>query len=189
MLIFKAGNHIYSQVKQLHRRTLESIRNFLFGGYQKLPKASAFLPTCREPKVHESLRQEEYHNQDLHYVTMEEEAKEVESNGEKEAVLGSFLNFGNIRNGNLVHQDGEEKKTKKKKSVVFVVPEEKRNVEQELKFCERAEALEKKLKEIVEEGCEEADLMDIHEFMHYYKLLTCPFYIEMVDRFFIDMFG
>lgn len=61
-LLSQAGSRIFSGVKRILRkvensRGVETIKDFLLGGYQRLPKPSSFqLFSCREPKVHGSRR-------------------------------------------------------------------------------------------------------------------------------------
>ncbi|XP_073014634.1 uncharacterized protein [Primulina eburnea] len=36
---------------------------------------------------------------------------------------------------------------------------------------------------------DEDHVSDLEEFFHYYSLITCPAYLELVDRFFMDMYS
>lgn len=100
--------------------------------------------------------------------------KRGDGDGEKEEVIvGSFLNFGKIRNGRVVEEKSEIK------------AEESAPVSTERK-TEACIKLEKKLKEIVME--DEESLVDIQEFLFYYSRLSTPIFIDIVDMFFAQLF-
>ncbi|GLJ30048.1 hypothetical protein SUGI_0594230 [Cryptomeria japonica] len=111
----------------------------------------------------------------------EERGQVTENNGDGvqggEVIVGSFLNFGNIRNGHVVDNHGG-KKGKTKEDKLFSVSAEIRAVE-----CFK---LERKLKEILMEN--EETLVDIQEFLYYYSQLNSPLFIDIVDRFFAELF-
>ncbi|PNX55583.1 hypothetical protein L195_g047003 [Trifolium pratense] len=50
--------------------------------------------------------------------------------------------------------------------------------------------VEKKLKELEMLEMSNVDyILDIEEVLHYYSRLTCPLYIEIVDKFFMEMYS
>ncbi|KAF4347172.1 hypothetical protein G4B88_008819 [Cannabis sativa] len=50
--------------------------------------------------------------------------------------------------------------------------------------------VEEKLKELEMLDVSNVDhVLDIEEVLHYYSRLTCPAYLEIIDKFFIDMFS
>eukprot|EP01018_Ginkgo_biloba_P002408 Gb_11295 [translate_table: standard] len=234
-LFSKARSRIYSGVRRLlHHRSVETIKGFLLGGYQKLPKPPTFLVlTCREPKVHQSFRkydnfysdasgyyvfEDEMHKSDLEHQPMGKEYEEASVHSDQQSdqpgghhgtsqerpITGSFLNFGNIRNGRLVSRDAIPNANKADQRQKPVIGNDK--AEQPNKLAEqssstssssslamsRAEAclqFEQKLRDMVIDQNDPEDLVDIHEFLHYYSRLTSPFYIDMVNRFFMDICG
>jgi hypothetical protein len=55
---------------------------------------------------------------------------------------------------------------------------------------ERRYMVEEKLKELEMLDINNVDyVMDIEEVLHYYSRLTCPAYVEIVDRFFMEMYS
>lgn len=220
MLIPKAGRRLFSRLKRfLHHRTVEPIKDLLLGGYQKLPKASSFLGlACREPKIHESflthqsfpgdfyvesMKESDHLNKPNDRPALDDNSAQTESaaagNGrdrEDIMVIGSFLNFGNIRNGRLVDINGEGEgmgihDSRKALDGSDKMNSEIRSTSASSSLAEsKAEAcviFERRLKEMVMEHDDPQDWLDIHEFLYYYSRLTCPFYIDMVNNFFMDI--
>ncbi|GLJ30049.1 hypothetical protein SUGI_0594240 [Cryptomeria japonica] len=117
------------------------------------------------------------------YTIMHEEQGQVTENrgdghgGKEEVIVGSFLNFGNIRNGRVVEKNDAEKGEIKEEDTGPVSTE---------KRAEACIQLEKKLKEIVME--DEESLVDIQEFLYYYSRLRTPIFIDIVDMFFAELF-
>lgn len=215
MLIPKAGRRLFSRLRRfLHHRTVEPIKDLLLGGYQKLPKASSFLGlACREPKIYESFLTHQSSHSDFYVESMKESGQLNKPNDDNSAqtesappgdgrvredimVIGSFLNFGNIRNGRLVDKNGggegmgsiDSRKARdgsdKMKSEI-PSPSASSNLA-ELK-AEACAIFEQRLKEMVMEHDDPQDWLDIQEFLYYYSRLTCPFYIDMVNNFFMDI--
>lgn len=53
-----------------------------------------------------------------------------------------------------------------------------------------ADALVKKMKELEMMDLKDMDhVLDVEEVLHYYSRLTCPAYVEIVDKFFMDMYS
>lgn len=215
MLIPKAGRRLFSRLRRfLHHRTVEPIKDLLLGGYQRLPKASSFLGlACREPKIYESFLTHQSSHSDFYVESMKESGQLNKPNDDNSAqtesapagdgrvredimVIGSFLNFGNIRNGRLVDKSGggegmgsiDIRKnldgSDKMKSEI-PSPSASSNLA-ELK-AEACAIFEQRLKEMVMEHDDPQDWLDIQEFLYYYSRLTCPFYIDMVNNFFMDI--
>lgn len=54
----------------------------------------------------------------------------------------------------------------------------------------RSGLIAQKLKELEKMDMSNIDhVLDIEEVLHYYSLLTCPAYVEIVDKFFTEMYG
>lgn len=224
MLIPKAGRRLFSRVKRfLRRRTVEPIKDLLLGGYQRLPKASSFLGlACTEPKIHESFLAHQSFNSDLYVESMKEsghlnkpnDLQALDDNSaqtesaatgdgrdrdrEDIMVIGSFLNFGNIKNGRLVDNNGGTESMGINGSRKLPVDGSDKANSNELRPLSASSSLaeskaeacvifERRLKEMVMEHDDPQDWLDIHEFLYYYSRLTCPFYIDMVNNFFMDI--
>lgn len=223
MLIPKAGRRLFSRVKRfLRRRTVEPIKDLLLGGYQRLPKASSFLGlACTEPKIHESFLAQESFYSDLYAESMKESDQLNKPNDQQAAldinhsaqtesaptgdgrdredimVIGSFLNFGNIRNGRLVDNNGGAESmgiNGSRKPVLdgsdktsSELPPRSASSSLAESKAEACIIFEQRLKEMVMEHDDPQDWLDIHEFLYYYSRLTCPFYIDMINNFFMDI--
>ncbi|GLJ29738.1 hypothetical protein SUGI_0586840 [Cryptomeria japonica] len=196
MLLSKAGRRIASAVKGLVKRVensrgVESIKDFLLGGYHRLSKPSSFhLFSCMEnPKKGFRHCDPNFCNDsDGFYAwsTDQEEDMKMSANcTPKKDLAQNFQLSGNIQ-GNCnflkVKSDHEDRRNKLKK-----VAEEKEKCSARLR-AEAYKKMEKKLKEIVVlDNNSVEDVLDIEEFLHCYSRLTCPFYIDMVNRFFLDI--
>nr|ABK26883.1 unknown [Picea sitchensis] len=189
-LLCQARSRIISGVKRILRRVensrgVETIKDFLLGSYQRLPKPSSFqLFSCREPKVHGSRRKHRsfsfYSDVDGSYFWTREDdhnsqadctpKKDLDRFGQKMA--GSFLYSG--------HHDQRSRQYLNSSSSVAAARSR----------AEIRSVIEKKLREILmERNISLEDVFDIEEFLRCYSRLTSPFYIDMVNQFLMDACG
>lgn len=190
-MLSQAGSRIFSGVKRILRkvensRGVETIKDFLLGGYQRLPKPSSFqLFSCREPKVHGSRRNHRscsfFSDADASYVWTSEDdhnsqadctpKKDLNSFGPPK-MGGSFLNFG--------HHSQRSRQSSICSSSVAAAKSR----------AETRSMIEKKLREIVmERNISLEDMFDIEEFLRCYSRLTSTCYIDIVNQFFMDACG
>ncbi|KAK9102658.1 hypothetical protein Sjap_019912 [Stephania japonica] len=205
--------HSITNAKKFFKNTLQTFKSMLSGGYQKLPKTPPFNPfSCSgigDSKMSHSIRELdnfytgftdrwEINSDDDKSMKRKSKSKAL-LKAEKDPVLleedgygnGSFLKFA--KGINLERRDGGEKRARS-------VHEAKRSTS-----TERAEAgSAKKVSEeernyyLVTQRLKELELMDvsnvdhvldIEEVLHYYSRLTCPAYLDMVDRFFTQIYS
>ncbi|XP_019457413.1 PREDICTED: uncharacterized protein LOC109357809 isoform X2 [Lupinus angustifolius] len=88
----------------------------------------------------------------------------------------SFISFSNAHN----------KKDQVEKREEFDNQNKKRSLTHQRRLC----IVEEKLRELEMLDMSNVDhVLDIEEVLHYYSRLTCPIYLEIVDRFFMQMYS
>ncbi|KAK7398943.1 hypothetical protein VNO78_10117 [Psophocarpus tetragonolobus] len=56
--------------------------------------------------------------------------------------------------------------------------------------CNARDRVEKKLRELLKLNMSDVDhVLDIEEVLHYYSRLTCPLYLEIVDKLFMQLYS
>ncbi|GAU43464.1 hypothetical protein TSUD_141020 [Trifolium subterraneum] len=163
--------------KKFFQKTLKNFKSLFSSDYQKLPKSTS-------PHNH------------LSYFVAENHVMDID--------MGMDMNISN-KNGNYVKLSNAspyKEKIQVKKREVY---EKKKNNEKRLSLQrgkqkdsslfsndmkERRYMVEEKLKELEMLDINNVDyVMDIEEVLHYYSRLTCPAYVEIVDRFFMEMYS
>lgn len=221
-LLSKAGSRLVSGVKRILRRVensrgVETIKDFLLGGYQRLSKPSSFqFFCCREPRVHGSRRNHRsfsfYSDADGSYGWTSEDdrnsqapdctpKKDLEYSSAQK-MTGSFLNFGG--GGYHDHRPSRQvslpsssmaaaAKLRAETAAAKSRAEVARSIADKRLAKSRAETrsmIEKKLREIVmARNISLEDVFDIEEFLRCYSRLTSPLYIDIVNQFFMDACG
>lgn len=222
-LLSKAGSRLVSGVKRILRRVensrgVETIRDFLLGGYQRLSKPSSFqFFSCREPRVHGSRRNRRsfsfYSDADGSYGWTSEDdrnsqaadctpKKDLEySSGQK--MTGSFLNFGGYHDQQPSRQPSvpsssmaaAAKPRAETRSMAAAAKPRRETLSMADKKLAKSRAetrsmIEKKLREIVmARNISLEDVFDIEEFLRCYSRLTSPLYVDIVNQFFMDACG
>jgi hypothetical protein len=152
-----------SSTKKFFRKTLQSFKSLFSGDYQRLPKTP---PHKQENEVYST---------------------------------GSFMEFSPAYPGKKKKNHGVERREQNRgddqmmKSVV--VPHERKRREDS--SCSKGQnnrggktnwLVVQKLRELEMLDMSNVDhLLDIEEILHYYSRLTCPAYLDIVDKFFMDM--
>ncbi|KAK8654650.1 hypothetical protein V6N13_107257 [Hibiscus sabdariffa] len=158
-----------SNTKNFFRRTLRSFRSFFNIGcevepYQKLPKAS---PPYYNPHNYQDL--------DKFYA---EFTQTWDSNN------------GKAKRRNKTIMSSTRCATQRREGIDESNTRGRGNVEkkQEGYSCSRILQVAQKLKEIEMMDVSDVDhVLDIEEVLHYYSRLTCPTYVDIVDKFFMDI--
>ncbi|CAN4100232.1 unnamed protein product [Withania somnifera] len=161
----------FQKTKSLFLKTLHNLNSFLFRSHHKLPKVCHFNPFfSRSNRIPNSVIQEldDFYRdfpQQLQYCN-QNEVPERKCIGEESV--------------NNTMKDRIQKAT---------CYEEKLG-DDFLQNTSRGEILAQKMKEL--EMMDEEDLdqmMDIKEVLYYYSHLKCPVYLDIVDRYFMDMYN
>ncbi|KZV56101.1 hypothetical protein F511_06118 [Dorcoceras hygrometricum] len=86
---------------------------------------------------------------------------------------------------NAADQKGFKGLKEEKKTITYSV------VKQEESSFLAVHALAQKMNdlELMDVNDDEDQVSDLEEVFHYYSLITCPVYLEIVDRFFMDMYS
>ncbi|XP_022987886.1 uncharacterized protein LOC111485292 [Cucurbita maxima] len=100
-------------------------------------------------------------------------------------------------NGNAVHfsktiRETQMKKVEKNEDSIKIGATHQRKTQENLKvYDERRMCLvAKKMKELEKLDARDVDhALDIEEILHYYSRLSCPTYLQIVDKFFMDIFA
>jgi hypothetical protein len=159
--------------KKFFQKTLKNFKSLFSSDYQKLPKSTS-------PHNH------------LSYSVAENHVMDIDMNISNNN--GSYMKLPNA-------SPYKEKNQVKKREVYENKNNEKRLTLQRGKqkdssllfsndMKERRYMVEEKLKELEMLDINNVDhVMDIEEVLHYYSRLTCPAYVEIVDRFFMEMYS
>ncbi|XP_058113637.1 uncharacterized protein LOC131256671 [Magnolia sinica] len=187
-----------SKAKKLLNNTIQSFKTLLSGGYQRLPKTPPFNPfSCGgDSNMHHSFRELDTFYEEFTgrwAVDQEKSMKRKTKNKPKEPTKeeadpsnGSFMKFANM-NSRQQRDDCSREKEKRKRRV-----EEEKEAET-FSHNLRVEAcnmVAERLKELELMDISNVDyVLDIEEVLHYYSRITCPFYVDIVNRFFMEMYA
>ncbi|KAL3535755.1 hypothetical protein ACH5RR_004216 [Cinchona calisaya] len=184
-----------SNTKKFFQKTVENFKSFLSGGYERLPKNSpcSSFP-CGGSNIHHQLNYTRSYREldSTHHdqQTIKGREKKKESSRNESRIRNNLtINYtNNVGSGpekrNYQQVDRKVENDEKKKRIIY--EGKKRQV---LKV-ERSFLVMKKLKEL--EMIDKSNMehvLDIEEVLHYYSRLTCPAYVDLVDRFFMDMYA
>ncbi|KAK4280882.1 hypothetical protein QN277_012441 [Acacia crassicarpa] len=203
-----------TSTKKFFHRTLENLKHFFSPGYHRLPKTPphdhfTFPLTATSDFVNANNNNPTYEDLEKFYVNFTEQwdsQKEKQRRGSKKKTVISAP-AKQVYDGNFVcaspvqkminHMEKREEidrrnskriithhHTGKKQGTTIVstvqVMSEKR------KDC----IVEKKLRELEMLDKGNVDhVMDIEEVLHYYSKLTCPAYLEILEKFFMEMYS
>ncbi|KAJ8773452.1 hypothetical protein K2173_004282 [Erythroxylum novogranatense] len=180
----------FQKTKNLFHATLQRLRSIFFAEYQKLPKPIPCNPfSCgRENMKHRladrcctefcnewecDLEKARKRKNNTLMVSMETNATEGASNG-------CIIEFAKSP-----LKEKEVKEEKKKRYSHVKRQEEKcaNNIKEE------GYALANKMKELeMMDVCDVEHVLDVEEALHYYSRLKSPVYLDIVDKFFTDMY-
>ncbi|XP_058763261.1 uncharacterized protein LOC131636665 [Vicia villosa] len=161
--------------KKFFKTTLKNFKSLFSSGYQKLPKSTS-------PYNH------------LSYCEASNHVMDIDMNMNNDNKNGSYTKLSNA-------SPSKEKNQVKKREVFDKKNNEKRltlqgEKQKDSSFISKAMKerrycmVEKKLRELEMLDMSNEDyVMDIEEVLYYYSKLTSPAYLEIVDRFFMEMYS
>ncbi|KAL5729257.1 hypothetical protein ACHQM5_002232 [Ranunculus cassubicifolius] len=174
-----------SSTKRFFKTTIQSFKSLLSGGYERLPKSSPFNPlSCAgigDLKTRRSFKELDSFSAD---TTNQRELNEEKNKNKVNEDLGKFqqevwkveppklkcpLRGRNIKNGQKCSSKGERNSHPQTTEEGMV-----------LRRLKQLELMDKS-------NLDHA--LDIEEVLHYYSQLTSPAYLEIVDRFFMQMYS
>lgn len=203
-----------SNTKKFFQKTLQSVKSlFSPGGYQKIPKTPShplanYTASSEKNNVQPSYKELEKFYSDFtdHWELDKDKAKKgskkktmpFPTKQENEVYNGSFMKLSQAssvkknqieRKEDQYYHNHDDDDVKMKS----IVPHERKRQEdscfkgtREGRICLVAQ----KLRELEMLDMSNVDhLLDIEEVLHYYSRLTCPAYLDIVDRFFMDIYA
>ncbi|XP_050375579.1 uncharacterized protein LOC126793172 [Argentina anserina] len=177
-----------SSTKRFISKTLGNLKNlFSAGSYQKLPKSPAIynaysssMSTSTTAHVSDMNIYDTSSHKDF---TDQWDSKRQSNN--KRLVISSP---GQEDHKVVRRRDHEACDLNNNKVMPKRVAESRTMVSKELKELKRVCLVAEKLKELEMLDISNVDhVLDVQEVFHYYSRLTCPAYLEIVDRFFMEM--
>ncbi|KAL3511792.1 hypothetical protein ACH5RR_024509 [Cinchona calisaya] len=171
------------KTKDFFQKTLKNLKSFLFGGYQKLPKAPFVNPFFSASNSSRKMQE-----LDDFYRGFSEQ--------------WDSLNISAITPSVLMVEDGECSQNHNMNTAEQIIMDNMRimrrmeeNKGKREEACGHSEnggsqSLAQKMKELEMFEVDDVDhQLDIEEVLHYYSRLTCPVYIDIIDKFFMDMYS
>lgn len=185
------------KTKVLFHKTFGNFKSCMCGGYQRLPRSLSFNPftTCSSGYGRTYTRDQFYNEfydhlqSDLSIIKRVDSdvlsgSKESPEENEDTSCTGSFMSFA---------KQGEQKsknegRMKHKTKGNYQVGKKKDLSHDQHKSNGGPQNLAQKMKELemIDAGDVE-QVLDIEEALHYYSRLTSPVYLDIVDKFFVDM--
>ncbi|GLT98579.1 hypothetical protein SLE2022_160780 [Rubroshorea leprosula] len=180
-----------SHTKKFFKRTLQSFKSFFSSEtYQKLPKSSP----CEIPYSSYSVTGVDTNTQ-AGYQDLEKFYSDFTERWDGNKEKGKRRNKKKIIISTMTNQEAAEEFTRKDYQVSKLDEVQFRSSrgssspaagKREAKSVLVAE----KLKELEMMDVSNVDhVLDIEEVLHYYSRLTCPAYLDIVDRFFMEMYA
>ncbi|KAF8027556.1 hypothetical protein BT93_E0458 [Corymbia citriodora subsp. variegata] len=187
------------KTRKFFNKTLVNLKSFFFGGYQKLPKPPSFHPfSCgssrqKDPQIEKFYA--DFCNEwgcDLEKgrTRIQKDAKEQVKDGDDSCsgTATKHVNHSPVENKQQEVEGDAEKTDKKKKKKKKVVVSKSVETEETERSNAGGLVLAKRMKELEMMDMSDMDhVLDIEEALHYYSRLKSPVYVEIVDKFFMDM--
>lgn len=183
-----------SKYKKFFQNTLNNFKSLFSPSYQKIPKTP--------PHNHSSNNDLEKFYSDFTEKWDSEKGKSKKRRKNKVMLSSSTtkqeeeLHVHN-HNENLVALNNAKKNGMEKSEEIEEEQRNKRslyhqrgNKQDSSSMLNSKSMVEKKLKELEMLEMSNVDyILDIEEVLHYYSRLTCPSYLEIVDKFFVEMYS
>ncbi|KAF3450757.1 hypothetical protein FNV43_RR06846 [Rhamnella rubrinervis] len=181
--------------KNLFHKTLQNLKSSFFGGYQKLPRSLPCNPfSCGYGKM-KNCKADKYYTD---FYDEWESHLDMISKRAGNATMASkdVMKEENARSESIVFPKQSPVKTKqeaglkeKKKTGSSNLGKAKESNAQKM-VNSGGFALAQKMKELeMMEAGDVEQVLDIEEALHYYSRLKSPVYVDIVDKFFTDMYS
>ncbi|KAK7251573.1 hypothetical protein RIF29_34887 [Crotalaria pallida] len=182
-----------SNTKKFFQKTLHNFKSFFIPLYQKLPKTPPHNSSVAVFYNQSYKDLEKFYNDFTEQWDSEKEkatkSRRIKKKGEL-AICNESCTMNNANNENTKEEEDPMEKIEKcenennKRSLTY---QRVRHDEHEEDIAFNS-MVEKKLKELEKLDKSNVDyVLDIEEVLHYYSRLTCPTYLEIVDKFFMEM--
>ncbi|XP_059636735.1 uncharacterized protein LOC132278853 [Cornus florida] len=194
-----------SNTKKFFQNTINNIKSFLSDGYQRLPKAPPFNPFSCSRGFDDMRFSQSYNELDKFYTEFTnhwDRTKHKPKKRSKKKLLSPVSNpkkalfpenlrkFSKARPVMKNYAEENREDQKKKKLIVYEGSREE--------YLSCTKGVEEKRSCLVTQKLKELEMMDksnvehvldIEEVLHYYSRLTSPVYLDIVDKFFMDMYA
>jgi hypothetical protein len=168
------------KTKSFFNKRLKNFRSFFSGGYQKLPRSLSFNFLCNMDNA-KAYSSDQFYNEFYDILqsdlsTMKMFGKGKEPAMEDTARSGNFMCFSKQSPQRSTYEGSVRSQLRKKEDL------------NSQNMNKGAHVLAQKMKKL--DMMESGDLehvLDIEEALHYYSRLKSPVYLDIVDRFFIDI--
>nr|KYP34032.1 hypothetical protein KK1_045053 [Cajanus cajan] len=188
-----------SSTKKFFQKTIKNFKSFFSPGYQRLPKASPHTPhfsysvaasSAMDMTSNTSYQEMEKLYTDFSDQWESENEKTRRRRIKKKATLPSKQESSEVYSGSYIslsNASHAQKKNKVEKKVEESPPFMSIGMrEHSHRYC----MVEQKLRELEMLDMNNVEyVLDIEEVLHYYSRLTCPAYLEIVDKFFLEMYS
>ncbi|QCD92103.1 uncharacterized protein LOC114181673 [Vigna unguiculata] len=201
-----------SSTKKFFQKTIKNFKSFFSPGYQRLPKTSPhghFSYSVPASSAMDMTSNTSYQDTEKFYTDFSDKwesetdktrrikkkaVSALPSKQESEVYNGSYISLSNAS-----HAQKKNKIEKKEESGGANINNRRRSLThqkessslmsmcmKEHKYC----MVEQKLRELEMLDTNNVEyVLDIEEVLHYYSRLTCPAYLEIVDKFFLEMYS
>ncbi|KAI3495860.1 hypothetical protein L1887_38206 [Cichorium endivia] len=154
---------MFQRTKKLFKRSIETFKSYFSDGYQKLPKTPSYDVGFSPTNIYSE------------FVDQWESADRIMA----VAYEKNSDNLKHKKSSMLIdHHEVNRRKQRTHEETTIREWEEKRCL------------VTRRLKEVeLLDGNNVDHVLDIQEILHYYSMLTCPVYREMVEKFFTDIYS
>ncbi|KAJ4708428.1 ATP-dependent RNA helicase DDX11-like protein [Melia azedarach] len=187
-----------SNTKKFFQKTLQNFKSLFSGSdhYQRIPKTPPYsYPLGVDMNIQPSYKDferfctdftDQWESSDMDKAKKRSNKKTSSLKQEKEVLSGSFMKFAKsspVKSNNQI---------RRRENHLHLKPKRQEDSRSNMVGTreERSCILAEKLKELELIDVSNVDhALDIEEFLHYYSRLTCPAYVDIVDKFFMEMYA
>ena len=182
------------KTRVLFHKTLRSFKSVIFGGYQKLPRSLSFNPFLGRSGNARTYTSEQFYNE--FYDMLQSDLNRIKRSDSNSMNRSRDHAIGDAAANTEILTKQSSQKSIAEEGVVLKEKKSKGSCELGKKEClnnsksmnEGVHDLAEKMKEL--EMMDTGDVehvLDIEEALHYYSRLKSPVYLDIVDKFFMDM--
>uniref|UniRef100_A0A803LND1 Uncharacterized protein n=2 Tax=Chenopodium quinoa TaxID=63459 RepID=A0A803LND1_CHEQI len=179
------------KTKNFFQKSLQNIRNFLFGSYDKIPR-TLFL----NPLSCSSINQRSHHLDQIYPDFFNCNQSSVSGHTDRANADSSMKQFTNTDAHDSTEpirtaQDTADETAKQIEGPKKNQPSTTTSTSFRYAIANGdAYLLAQKMKELDMMDVRDVDhTLDVEEALHYYSRLTCPEYVDIVNKFFMDMYA
>ncbi|KAL6006243.1 hypothetical protein ACLOJK_040289 [Asimina triloba] len=180
------------RTKKLFHKTLQRIKASLSSGYQRLPKPPPCNPfSCvHDSMLGNSFRDIESFCNDQWRDADDHEEKKMGSRRRKIKI--KELESGEVRMGSArflnCECEGRSCSQRSARLTIQEITEGAGSSSRRLRF-HACRVVSERLKELEKMEASDVDhVLDVEEVLHYYSRIKCPLYVDIFNKFFLEMF-